>query len=457
MRKLLLLLVLLLATAGAVAAHHGSSPIGEPVTARIELLAEGFTAPVSLVEPPDGSSRLFVVDQAGRIRIIDAGGHLLAEPFLDVSDQLVTLNPGFDERGLLGLAFHPGYASNGRFYVYYSAPLREGGAEGFNHTSHIAEYQVSADPNLADPASERILLQVDQPQANHNAGALAFGPHDGYLYIALGDGGGANDNQFGHVEDWYADNGGGNGQDVTENLLGSILRIDVDGGDPYGIPADNPFVGRDGFDETFAYGLRNPYRFSFDMGGDHTFFVADVGQGLWEEVNVVTNGGNYGWNVKEGTHCFDAESNREIPESCPDVVGPGHPDEGAPLLDPVIEYANSSQPGGLGRAVVGGYVYRGEDIRQFRGRYVYGDWSTGFGVPDGLLFISRPRRDDQLWQIQPILLQGRPDRRLGHYLLGFGQDAAGEIYVLTSDNTGPTGNTGRVYRLAPPGASGGPR
>lgn len=456
MRKLLLLLLLLLATVGVAVAHHGSSPIGAPVAARIELVAEGLTAPLSLVEAPDGSGRRFVVDQAGQIRIIDTSGNLLAQPFLDVTERIVTLNPGFDERGLLGLAFHPGYARNGRFYVYYSAPLREGAPAGFNHTSHISEFTVSADPNLANPASERILLQVDQPQANHNAGALAFGPRDRYLYIALGDGGGANDNQLGHVEDWYADNRGGNGQDVTENLLGSILRIDVDGGTPYGIPADNPFVGRDGLDETYAYGFRNPYRFSFDMGGNHAFYVADVGQGLWEEVNVVELGGNYGWNVKEGTHCFDAENNQVIPESCPDVVGSGHPDEGAPLLDPVIEYANAAQPGGLGRAVVGGYVYRGDDISQFRGHYVYGDWSTSFAAPDGLLFLSRPRRDGQLWQIEPIMLQGRPGRRLGHYLLGFGQDAAGEVYVLTSDSTGPAGNTGRVYRLAP-ASGGGPR
>lgn len=452
MRKVVLLLVLVLATAGVVAAAgHGPSPIGDPMTARIELLAEGLTAPVTLMEPPDGSGRLFVVDQVGQIRIIDAAGNLLAEPFLDVSDRMVTLNPGFDERGLLGLAFHPDYASNGRFFVYYSAPLREGGAAGFNHTSHISEFAVSADPNLADPASERILLQVDEPQANHNAGALAFGPEDGYLYITLGDGGGANDNQFGHVEDWYDENGGGNGQDVSDNLLGSILRIDVDGEWPYAIPADNPFVGREGMDEIFAYGLRNPYRFSFDKGGDHALYVADVGQGLWEEVNRVELGGNYGWNVKEGTHCFDAENNREIPESCPDVVGPGHPDEGAPLIDPVIEYASSSQPGGLGRAVVGGFIYRGSDIPQFRGRYVYGDWSTGFGTPDGSLFVSKTRQDDRLWQLHPIMLQERADGRLGHFLLGFGQDADGELYVLTSDASGPRENTGKVYRLMPPG------
>lgn len=451
MRKIVLLLVLLLATAGVAAAATGPSPLGGPIPARLELVAEGLNSPLTLMEAPDGSGRLFVVDQIGHVRIIDAGGNLLPDPFLDLTAQIVPLNPGYDERGLLGLAFHPDYASNGRFFVYYSAPLRPGAPAGYNHTSHISEFTVSADPNLADPASERILLQVDQPQGNHNAGAMAFGPDDGYLYIALGDGGAANDVAPGHVEDWYGDNGGGNGQDLTDNLLGSILRIDVDGGLLYGIPADNPFVGRDGFDEIYAYGFRNPYRFSFDMGGDHGLYVADVGQGLWEEVSRVENGGNYGWNVKEGTHCFDAENNRVIPESCPEVVGPGHPDQGAPLIDPFIEYPHVSQ-GGLGQAVVGGYVYRGDDIRQFYGRYIFGDWNSGQGPQDGSLFVTKPDKTfNGVSRMHPIVLQDRPDGRLGHYLLGFGQDAEGEVYVLTTDTSGPSDLSGRVYRLAPPG------
>ncbi|HSM57093.1 MAG TPA: PQQ-dependent sugar dehydrogenase, partial [Candidatus Sulfomarinibacteraceae bacterium] len=425
MRKFLFLATLFLAlafaaalagTSGVAHADHGSSPIGDPFTARVNLVADGFTSPVHLTEAPDGSGRLFVVDQAGLIHIIGPDGQLLADPFLDVRDRMVSLNPGFDERGLLGLAFHPDYASNGRFFVYYSVPLREGAPAGFNHTSRISEFHVSADPDHADPASERILLQVDQPQGNHNAGALAFGPADGYLYIALGDGGGANDNQLGHVEDWYAFNGGGNGQDVEQNLLGSILRIDVDDGDPYGIPGDNPFVGRDGLDEIYAYGLRNPYRISFDMGGNHALFAGDAGQGLWEEVSVIENGGNYGWNVKEGTHCFDAENNTVIPPDCPDFVGEGHPDTGAPLIDPVIEYANAAQPGGIGRTVVGGYVYRGDDLPQFRGRYIFADWSTNFFPGDGTVLVSR-ERPQGLWQIHEIQFQNRPDGRLGHFIL----------------------------------------
>jgi glucose/arabinose dehydrogenase len=434
---------------------QAQSNIGDPFTVGIDLVAEGLTSPVALVPVPDGGGRLFIVDQVGLIRILMSDGTLLTDPFLDVRDRMVSLQTFFDERGLLGLAFHPDYATNGRFFVYYSAPLRDGGPSGYNHTSHISEFMVSAgDPNVADPASEQILLQVDEPQLNHNAGGLAFGPTDGYLYISLGDGGGANDNQLGHVEDWYEANGGGNGQDITDNLLGSILRIDVDTGDPYGIPADNPFTGvlgcADGCDEIFAYGLRNPYRFSFDMGGSHNLFVGDAGQALWEEVSLVEKGGNYGWNVKEGTHCFDAENNTQSPAECPDTVGAGHPRAGDPLIDPVIEYANQQQPGGLGTVVVGGYVYRGDGLRQLRGRYIFGDWSRSFSQPDGSLFAAKARKNG-LWQIQELLIQGHPDGRLGHFVLGFGQDLQGEVYVLTTDMIGPSGSTGMVFKLTRPG------
>jgi glucose/arabinose dehydrogenase len=456
MRKLTVpILVLTLVSLIGIGSVQAQSNVGDPFTVGIELVAEGLTSPVALVPSPDGSGRLFIVDQTGLIQILMPDGTLSADPFLDIRDRIVSLNPFFDERGLLGLAFHPDYAANGRFFVYYSAPLRAGAPSGFNHTSHVSEFLVQAgNPDTADPTSERILLQVDEPQFNHNAGTLAFGPDDGYLYISLGDGGGADDNQLGHVEDWYADNGGGNGQDITENLLGSILRIDVDSGDPYGIPADNPFTGvagcSDGCDEIFAYGFRNPYRFSFDMGGSHDLFAGDAGQNLWEEVSLVEKGGNYGWNVKEGTHCFDAENPNEIPAECPDTVGAGHPQEGDPLIDPIIEYANHHQPGGLGAVVVGGHVYRGDTLRQFRGRYIFGDWSREFGVPDGSLFVAKERKMG-LWQIQELQIQGNPDGRLGHYVLAFGQDSQGEVYVLTTDMTGPSGDTGKIFRLTRPG------
>jgi glucose/arabinose dehydrogenase len=415
----------------------------------VETIAEGLTSPVALVPPGDASGRLFVADQAGLIRVLAPDGTLLEEPFLDLRARMVQLMPGFDERGLLGLAFHPQYASNGRFFVYYSAPLRAGGPAGFNHTSHISEFRVSAgNPNRADPGSERILLQVDEPQFNHNAGALLFGPDDGDLYISLGDGGGANDVGLGHVADWYADNAGGNGQDVTENLLGSVLRIDVDGGVPYGIPPDNPFAASPGLDEVWAYGFRNPYRMSFDKGGGRDLFVADVGQLLWEEVSIVDAGGNYGWNVKEATHCFDAENPSQPQANCPDIVGAGHPRAGDPLIDPIIEYPQARQ-GGPGVAVVGGFVYRGAVLPQFRGRYIFGDWSRSFGRSDGTLFVAMSRRSG-LWNMQELRVATSPTGRLNARVLGFGEDPAGELYVLTTNNTGPTGATGKVLKLVRP-------
>jgi glucose/arabinose dehydrogenase len=422
----------------------------------VQLVAEGLTAPLTLVPVADGTGRRFIVDQAGTIRVLTADGRLLPAPFLDLRSRIVPLMPEFDERGVLGLAFHPSYTANGRFYVYYSAPLRPGAPAGYNHTARISEFRVSAsDPNRADPASERVLLEVDKPQFNHNGGTVAFGPRDGYLHISIGDGGGADDVGLGHVEDWYAANEGGNGQDIQHNLLGDILRIDVDRGAPYAIPADNPFARTpgcsDGCDETWAYGLRNPYRMSFDLGGSRDLFVGDAGQNLWEEVNIAVSGGNFGWNVKEGAHCFSTDNPDESPDECPDVVGAPHPRAGDPLIDPVIEYQNAHNPlgGGLGHVVVGGHVYRGTDLRQFAGDYIFGDYSREEEEPDGSLFVAKPRKTG-LWMMQQLQVTTSPTRRLGHYVLGFGQDLAGEMYVLTSDQGGPTGATGRVYRLGRP-------
>src|SRR5918994_572395 len=432
------------------AAEGGSTSVG------LRLVADGFTSPVALVEAPDESGRLFVVDQAGLIRVITAAGDLVSQPFLDLRSRIVPLMPAFDERGLLGLAFHPGYADNGRFFVYYSAPLRPGAPAGYNRTARVSEFRVSAaDANRADPASERIVLEVDKPQFNHNGGTLLFGPRDGYLYVSIGDGGGADDVGLGHVEDWYAANAGGNGQDIQQNLLGNILRIDVDQGAPYAVPADNPFAGTpgcaDGCDEIWAYGLRNPYRMSFDMGGSRDLFVGDAGQNLWEEISIAESGGNHGWNVKEGAHCFSTDDPDVEPADCPDVVGAGHPRAGDPLIDPAIEYQNAHNPagGGLGHVVVGGHVYRGDRLRRFSGDYIFGDYSREEDEPDGSLFVAKPRRTG-LWKLQQLQIPGRPDRRLGHFVLGFGQDLDGEMYVLTTDESGPTGSTGRVYRLVRP-------
>ncbi len=410
----------------------------------LELVAEGLNAPVELVPPGDGSGRLFVVDQVGVIRVLTAEGELLDRPFLDIRDRMVGLRPGYDERGLLGMALHPDYEENGLFYVYYSAPLDAAAPRGWDHTSHLSRFSISEEENAADAGSEQVVLRVHQPQSNHNGGKVAFGL-DGYLYAGLGDGGGAHDVGTGHVDDWYEANEGGNAQNVTETLLGSILRIDVDGADPYGIPEDNPFVGTEGLDEIWAYGLRNPYRFSFDSGGDQELFVADVGQNLWEEVNIVTQGGNYGWNVREGTDCFSPATPNDAPEECPDT----DPD-GNPLIDPIIEYENANLPGGLGRAVVGGYVYRGEALPGFKRRFVFGDWSTSFSLGDGRLFAARPAgEEDSLWPFEELRIATRDDGRLGEFLLALGQDAEDELYALTSGTPGPLAETGRVYKIVP--------
>ena len=453
--KRLRLLIVVCATVSVVG---GAAPVqaqeADSPAVGLRLVADGLTSPVTLVSAGDGSGRRFVVDQVGLIRVLRPDGTLAPEPFLDLRSRIVPLMPEFDERGLLGLAFHPGYAGNGRFFVYYSAPLRAGAPVGYDNTARVSEFRVSAaNPNRADPASERIVLEVDDPQFNHNGGTLLFGPDDGYLYISIGDGGGADDVGLGHVEDWYTANEGGNGQDIQNNLFGDILRIDVNAGDPYAIPADNPFAAApgcaDGCDETWAYGFRNPYRMSFDRGGNHDLFVGDAGQELWEEVSIAVKRGNFGWNVKEGTHCFSTDNPDESPSECPDTVGTPHPRAGDPLIDPIIEYANHHQPGGLGATVIGGHVYRGRALPQFSGRYVFGDWSREFEEPDGSLFVAK-RRKKGLWNMQQLRVATSPTGRLGHYLLGFGQDPAGEMYALTTDQTGPSGSTGKVYRLVRP-------
>lgn len=418
----------------------------------VSLVADGLTHPVALAEPPDGSGRRFIVDQTGQIWIVTAEGALLSEPFLDIEHRLVDLSTGSYERGLLGLAFHPNYADNGRFFVFYSAPLRDEAPDGWSHTNVIAEYAVSAaDPNRATPGSEEILMAIDWPQGNHNAGTLAFGPDDGYLYISLGDGGGAGDDDAGHVDDWYATNDGGNGQDIEENLLGSILRIDVDTGDvaPYAIPPDNPFVGQTPYPEQWAYGFRNPYRFSFDMGGDHDMFAGDAGQALWEEVDLVTAGGNYGWNVKEGDNCFDASDPLTPPDDCPDAIpaGADHPDAGAPLIDPIIEFANSRQPGGLGTTVIGGHVYRGDQLPAWDGSYLFGVFSNSQGAGD--VFVATPDGQGN-WPYERLAILNLPGGRLQDFLLSFGQDLDGELYLLTAAEGGPVGTTGKVWKIGPP-------
>jgi hypothetical protein len=301
----------------------------------------------------------------------------------------------------------------------------------------------ASDANVADAGSERIILDEPHPQFNHNGGTIAFG-RDGFLYISIGDGGNKNDIGPGHVEDWYETNAGGNAQDNDANLMGNILRIDVNSSSDeknYSIPQDNPFVGKDGRDEIYAYGFRNPYRFSFDMGGSGRLLVGDAGQNLYEEVSDVVKGGNYGWNVKEGTHCFNAADETKVLNDCPDVDAFGNP-----LIDPVLELKNDDNPdGGVFVVVVGGYVYRGHSIPGLEGKYVFGNFSREEDEPTGEVYTSKPGGPG-LWSFSKLDLKSYPDN-IGQYLKGFGQDSKGEIYVLASTELGPSGSAGKVFKL----------
>jgi glucose/arabinose dehydrogenase len=427
---------------GATAAQP--IPQGD-LTVELEPVATGLTAPVVVTGAGDGSGRLFIVEQSGQIRVVE-NGVLLPTPFLDISAELPVLNGFFDERGLLGVAFHPDHETNGRFFVRHSVP-RAGtpadpclGTSRGCHSEVLVEYVVSAgDPNVADPASRRVLFSIDEPQFNHNAGDVAFGP-DGYLYFSLGDGGGANDG----LADVPPSHGPiGNGQNI-ETALGSMLRIDVDAGLPYGIPADNPFVGSAGLDEIYAYGMRNPYRFSFDdgPGGDGRLLLADVGQNLFEEVNVVEKGGNYGWVVREGFHCFDPFNPLGPPDECGDT-GP----LGEPLRDPLVEYSHPNSgffPEG-GITVIGGYVYRGSRSPLLDGTYLFGDFAQQFFLPSGnLYYLTENDMGDA--GIRRLRI-GPDDRPYGRFLKGFGEGDDGEVYVCGSQALAPFGESGIVERI----------
>ncbi|MAU11886.1 MAG: hypothetical protein CL607_18820 [Anaerolineaceae bacterium] len=406
-----------------------------PSTIGLEVVAEGLTAPLDLEQPNDGSGRMFIVDQIGVIHVIDSDGQLLDEPFLDVRDRMVELSDSYDERGLLGLALHPDFANNGRLFVYYNAPLREEGPEEWNNTSHVSEFTVSSDnANQVDMDSETVLLMVDQPQMNHEGGDIVFGP-DGYLYVPLGDGGGADDTGMGHTE------GMGNGQDLS-TMLGKILRIDVDNGDPYAIPDDNPFVDNaDALDEIWAYGFRNPWRVSFDE--EHGLIAADLGQNVWEEVHVVEAGGNYGWNVMEGSHCFSTETPNYNPLECDMSAA-----NGDALQLPVVEYNHQ-----VGISIIGGYVYRGSAMPTgMQGAYVFADWSTSFAAPHGQIFaatMAPEGADEKMWKMQTLTVANSGNAYLDSYILALGEDNNGELYILSSDTAGPSGETGQVRRIVP--------
>lgn len=429
----------------------GAAPEGPALPeVRLRVVAEGLTAPLLLTAPDDGSGRRYVVDQPGVIRVLDGEDRLREEPFLDLRERVVPLRKAFDERGLLGLAFHPDFAANRRFYVTYTAPRRADSPYTGQtaYTRRVSAF-TAADGLRADPDSERVLLAVDWPNRKHNGGGLAFGPHDGFLYIGLGDGGGAHglpDVQFDafevppgfHRYDAWA-------QD-PERLYGKILRVDVDGGEPYAVPPGNPFRGRAaGRDEIYAWGFRNPFRITFDPAGG-AMVVSGVGETFWETVYLVDGPGNYGWAIREGRHCFDRARPFDPPASCP-RTGP----LGERIHDPVVEYLNAAvnRPQATvtgearGTASVGGYIYRGEALPALRGLLVFGDFSADWMEPSGQLFVARPaERAGEPWSMRRLA-------RLPARVHSLGRDAAGELYVLTTAKGLPVGHTGKVYRLEP--------
>jgi glucose/arabinose dehydrogenase len=421
--------------------NYSSSPPPTNANPNLQMVTDNLVAPLTVAEAPDDSKRLFIVDQVGKIWIIGADSTKLSTPFIDISSKMVSLQTGYDERGLLGLAFHPNYKSNGKFYLFYTAPPRAGGPQQgtpWNNLTRISEFKVSADANVADINSEKVILEEDHPQLNHDGGTIAFGP-DGFLYISIGDGGGADDNDIGHVTDWYSVNAGGNGQDIYHNLMGNILRIDVNSGNPYSIPSDNPFVGGAARQEIYAYGFRNPYRFSFDMQGTKQLIVGDAGQSLYEEIDLVTKGGNYGWNVKEGTACFNTDNDKQTRNSCPTTDTAGNP-----LIDPVVQLSNAANPaGGVATVIVGGNVYRGSLLPSMAGQYIFGIFSQD-GNANAKIYAATP--GSGTWSYSAMSFKDFPDN-LGQYIKGFGQDLSGEVYVTTSTEQGLAGATGKVYRL----------
>lgn len=372
-----------------------------PLKLKMVKIASGFTSPVGMASPQDGTNRLFIIEQGGKIKIVK-NGKVLPEPFLNISSKLDALNIAYSEKGLLGMAFHPQYKTNGRFFVYYSAPIK---ASGFDHKSIVAEYKVSSNPDRADAASETIIMEIAQPESNHNGGCMAFGK-DGLLYIGLGDGGGAGD-KHGDI---------GHGQNLN-TLLGSILRIDVDGKKPYAIPPDNPFINQaNARPEIYAYGLRNPWRFSFDRATGQ-LFCSDVGQNKYEETNIIEKGRNYGWRIMEGNHCFDP------PQGC-NTSG---------LALPIDEYDHS-----VGISVCGGFVYRGLMFPSLQGYYLFGDWS-------GKLFYLK--KENNQWVRGDILINGNTKNDINAKINSFGEDENGEVYVITQKLFGPKSPTGAIYRL----------
>ncbi|HUR45917.1 MAG TPA: PQQ-dependent sugar dehydrogenase [Candidatus Saccharimonadales bacterium] len=415
----------------------------------LKLVAEGLGAPTALLAVPDNSGRMLVAEQAGVIQLLDRDGKKAAAPFLDLREKIVSLGKGMEERGLLGLALHPQFKSNHKFYVVYSASPRSNAPPKWDHAERLSEFKTAGDDfAVADAASERIVLEIDEPDWNHNSGRLAFGP-DGYLYWTVGDGGAAND--VGDVARGRGHPPEGNGQRL-QTLLGKVLRLDVDHGSPYGIPRDNPYAdGKTGLPEIFAYGLRNPWGMSFDRGGKHDLIVTDVGQDRWEEINIIVNGGNYGWRLREGFDGFDPKNTLRAPTNSVSLGA-----DGKPFVDPVMVYktlrGRGTDTNSYGVTITGGYVYRGKALPSLVGKYIFADWSRSMAIPDGTLLVATiPPADSSArrWTAQPLALKDFPNGRIKSYIWALAEDNDGELYVLANGINSVANPRGKVFKLVP--------
>lgn len=369
-----------------------------PMTLKVQKITDTLEALTDMAFPGNGD--VWVTEQAGKIWVI-RNGKLNDAPLLDLRSIMLKINNGYEERGLLGITLHPQFSSNKKFYVFYSRRS----TQKFDHTDVVAEYKLS-DADHVDPNSGRIILAVEKPDGNHDGGCLKFGP-DGYLYISLGDGGGQHD-KHGTI---------GNGQNMN-TLLGKILRVDINTDSGYVVPKDNPFVGKpDVKPEIWAYGFRNPYRFSFDKVTKQ-LFAGEVGQDLWEEVDIVKKGANYGWRIVEGTHCHNFTN---TPETGCNIKG---------ITMPISEYDHKE-----GVSVMGGYVYNGNQLPSLKSKYVFADWT-------GPIFYLQ--KSNNTWLRGKITLQNIPANLK---ITGINEDGAGELYVLTNPDTGPGNKKCGIYKI----------
>ncbi len=413
------------------------------------LVVEKLVAPIDIATLPDNTGRRLILDQSGVVHLLNPDNTLTEQPFLDLTDRLLPLREDFEERGLLGMAIHPDFKINGRFFVTYTAPLSADAPANWSHSRIVSEFTIDSDnPDRLDHHSERVLINLDWPSRKHNGGALAFGP-DGYLYIGFGDGGGIHgvgpetlNDAYSVPEDrlWWDTTA----QDL-QSLFGKILRIDVNRGYPgYAIPSDNPLVETLGRNEIYAWGFRNPYRLSFDSDGSNRFYITAVAETLWEAIYRVDQAGNYGWPLKEGTHCFDRTRPLDPPESCESVVDSI---SGKPVVDPVVQYANMSvhregskiKNAGVGTAVVGAVMLRDPAYSEYSDHLLIADWSIDFRQPSGQLFVAKEEAGND-WQMTKLM-------QLDSRIIALVHDSDDQVYVMTNDNFGPYGDTGKIYVL----------